>query len=424
MGGMAAVVSAEHVQMREQVAIKFLHPRIAADPQTQQRFLREARMSSLIKCEHVVRTLDIGSEADLPFLVMEFLEGEDLSRRLRRTGPYPIALAVDCVLQTTEALALAHAAGVVHRDIKPSNLWLSTRHDGTPLVKVLDFGISKLLDKPGADPSLTETSSVFGSPTYMSPEQIRSAKRVDARADVWALGVVLHELLTGRLPFEGDNIGGILASITADPPVAVRSVRPEIPLALEELVLACLEKDPARRITLAELAADLRPFASPAGLLSAERVLRANMAPAAQHWKQRITPALLGASTLSAATLVEPAPPQRSHALKFALAGVVAVAVGVGILLARGGSEGELPTADLTAASVAATPAVSLATVASSPPPAVEVLATASAPAASASAPAPPLRVPSRKKLPAAPHSATPPPKTPLAVPKISDERQ
>lgn len=308
---MAAVVMAEHVVLGERVAIKFLHPRVAANGESLQRFLREARISSLVKCEHVVRTLDVGMSADgLSYLVMEYLEGEDLSARLARTGAFPIALATDCVLQAAEALSLAHAAGVVHRDIKPSNLWLSSRRDGSPLLKVLDFGISKLAPAASSDPSLTETTSVFGSPTYMSPEQIRSAKRVDARADVWALGVVLHELLTAQLPFQGDNVGGILASITADAPGAVRAVRPEVPVVLEDVVFACLEKDAGRRISLAELCAELLPFASDAGKSSAQRVLAVPTpasAPSSSEWRIRSTrAAVVGASTLSAATIRMP----------------------------------------------------------------------------------------------------------------------
>lgn len=347
-GGMAAVLAAEHVASGEHVAVKFLHPDSARDEEAQQRFLREARISSLIECEHVVKVLDVGitePSADaqsqgLFFLVMEYLRGEDLGARVEREGALPMQLAVDCTLQAAEALALAHAAGIVHRDIKPSNLWLTAREDGTPLLKVLDFGISKLLDQ-NADAKLTETTSVFGSPMYMSPEQIRSAKRVDARADIWALGVVFHELLTGEVPFQGDNVGGVLASITADPPIRVRDVRPELPVVLEELVLACLEKDPARRITLHELAAELRAFASNTGTMSAGRItsLKLTVPLSSGEWRTRLSrppaPPSFASSTLSASS-IQMLAPKKSRAPLYVGMGVAgAVVLGLGALYLR-----------------------------------------------------------------------------------------
>jgi serine/threonine-protein kinase len=211
---------------------------------------------------------------------MERLEGADLGEHVTR-GPLPIQLAVDCILQAAEALAEAHAAGIVHRDIKPSNLWLSHRSDGSPLLKVLDFGISKLAPTEGSDdPKLTETQAVFGSPTYMSPEQIRSAKKVDSSTDVWALGVVLHELLTARLPFEGESVAAVLASVSADPPAPLLAARPDAPAELANAILRCLEKDRSRRISLKELAMRLRPLASMAGAVSADRIMNAG-APSA-----------------------------------------------------------------------------------------------------------------------------------------------
>ncbi|MDB4933143.1 MAG: serine/threonine protein kinase, partial [Labilithrix sp.] len=161
-----------------------------------------------------------------------------------------------------------------HRDIKPSNLWMTQRGDGTPLLKVLDFGISKLAAVDEASSSITATQAVFGSPAYMSPEQIRSSKRVDHRTDVWALGVVLHELLTAHLPFEGESVAAILAGISADPPITLCSVRPDLPVEIERAILRCLEKDPNRRASLAELAERLAPLASSNGKISADRIPR------------------------------------------------------------------------------------------------------------------------------------------------------
>jgi serine/threonine protein kinase len=268
---MGAVVAAQHLRLSGQLAVKFLHPSLAHDAANIERFVREAKAASTIRSEHVIRVLDVGATEDgLPFIAMELLEGNDLADLLTR-GPLPVTLAVDCVLQAAEALAEAHAAGIVHRDVKPSNLWLSQRPDGSPFVKVLDFGISKLA-ATDTEVQLTKTQAVFGSPTYMSPEQIRSSKRVDHRTDVWALGVVLYELLTGRVPFDADNVAGVLAAVTADTPLPVTTLRPEVPAQLERVVSACLVKDPAQRASLGELATGLRPFASPAGLLSANRI--------------------------------------------------------------------------------------------------------------------------------------------------------
>jgi serine/threonine-protein kinase len=270
---MSAVMSAQHIHLGEAIAVKFLHPRLAMDTVSVERFVREARATSRIKSEHVVRVLDVGAtENGLPFIAMELLEGEDLGQT-SATAPLTMMLAVDCVLQAADALAEAHAAGVVHRDIKPSNLWLARRRDGSPLVKVLDFGISKLVSTDGVvDRRLTETHTTFGSPTYMSPEQIRSAKNVDSKADVWALGVVLHELLTCQMPFDAPTVPGVLASIIADEPVRLRAVRPDAPAGLEAAILRCLEKDPMKRASLAELAFDLRPFASKLGEISCDRI--------------------------------------------------------------------------------------------------------------------------------------------------------
>jgi serine/threonine protein kinase len=279
-GGMGAVVAAQHVHLEERVAVKFLHPELARDAESFERFVREAKAATRIKSEHVVRVFDVGTtEQGLPYIVMDLLEGTDLGHLLE-SGPLPAQLAVDCVLQAGEGLAEAHAAGIVHRDIKPSNLWLSTRRDGSPLVRVLDFGISKLLPANGNEGALTTTNAVFGSPLYMSPEQIRSAKNVDPGTDVWALGVVLYELLTGRAPFEADNVAGILARIMADPPRPLREVLPGAPAELERIIHSFLQKDPARRASLKDLAAGLRPFASSVGQASADRIVRAPFAGA------------------------------------------------------------------------------------------------------------------------------------------------
>ena len=277
-GGMGIVVAARHETLDEMVAIKLLHPKAAKDALQVERFVREARATVRIKSEHVVRVLDAGADESTgtPFIVMELLEGRDLGFVLSQHGPVPVQTAVDYIIQICDGLAAAHALGIVHRDLKPSNFFLTERGDGTALVKVLDFGISKAAQSDGSpDPRLTETQAVFGSPTYMSPEQIRSSKNVDARSDIWSLGVALFELLTGKLPFMADNVAGLLASVIADAPFHVSAFVAGVPPELEAVVIGCLEKDAARRIPSAgELAVRLAPFASPEGAQLAARVDR------------------------------------------------------------------------------------------------------------------------------------------------------
>ncbi|MFO0670128.1 MAG: serine/threonine-protein kinase [Polyangiaceae bacterium] len=283
-GGMGVVLAARHEILGEPVAIKFLASATAKDAKATERFVREAKAALKIKGEHVVRVLDVGTHEGKPYLVMERLEGTDLGSLLASEGPLPIADAVRYVLQACEALAEAHAQGIVHRDLKPSNLFLTQRPDGTPLVKVLDFGIAKASadsEASGSNPSLTDTHAVFGSPSYMSPEQIRSAKHVDARADVWAIGVVLFELLAGRLPFLGESTGAVLASVIADEPPALRSLRADVPEGLARAVARCIEKDLTKRMpSVADLADAIAPYA-PQGTTSSERIRRLSGRPPA-----------------------------------------------------------------------------------------------------------------------------------------------
>ena len=265
-GGMGLVVAAQNIETREQVAIKLLRPKAAGDKIHAERFAREARAIVKIKSEHVVKVLDAGtlSESDAPFIVMEYLSGRDLSQMIREEGALPLTQAADLMLQVCDAVASAHAVGVVHRDLKPSNFFVTKDATGRPRVKVLDFGIAKAIGQDGVvDPNLTETQAVFGSPTYMSPEQIRSAKHVDHRSDIWSLGVALYEVTTGRLPFAADNVAGLLASIVADPPYYPRGFVPDMPHVFEELLLACLHKDPKQRVQSAgDLGQALAPFAT------------------------------------------------------------------------------------------------------------------------------------------------------------------
>jgi len=291
-GGHGLVVAAQHMQLNERVAIKLLRDEVAQDPETVARFLREARASVRIKGEHVTRVLDVGSlPSGMPYMVMEHLTGSDLASIVETKGWLPLSLAIDYVLQTCEALAEAHGIGIVHRDIKPSNLFVTTRPDGSPCIKVLDFGISKAIPSvdgstPQDEMNLTQTQTVLGSPQYMAPEQMRSSKRVDGRTDIWAIGTTLHELLTGHPPFQAKTMPELFAMILQDAPPKLSESRPEIPPALEIVVARCLEKEPEKRYSnVAELARALAPFASSTGLTAADRVGRVgfNAAQSSRH---------------------------------------------------------------------------------------------------------------------------------------------
>jgi eukaryotic-like serine/threonine-protein kinase len=262
IGGMGVVVAATHLQLGRIVALKLMLPTTHGSVETAARFIQEARAASEVQSEHVVRVLDVGALDDgSPFMVMEFLRGNDFARLLRTHGPLPIKDVAGYILQACEAVAEAHALGIVHRDLKPANLFLTTRADGSPLVKVLDFGISKLT-RSGGSASLTKSQTTMGTPLYMSPEQLRSTRSVGPGTDIWALGCILYELLAGRPAFFAPSAEALGALIATGPAPKIRDVRPEVPIALEEAILGCLEKDPGQRLgSLGELARRIGPFA-------------------------------------------------------------------------------------------------------------------------------------------------------------------
>jgi eukaryotic-like serine/threonine-protein kinase len=275
VGGMGVVVAARHLQLGQRVAIKFVLDQVASDSNVAARFLREARAAGALSSEHVAKVIDFGTlESGAPFMVMEYLAGEDLAVILEKDGSLPISEAVLWVLQACEAIAEAHALGIVHRDLKPSNLFITRRADGSKLVKVLDFGISKTTDATMSQ-GLTLTGSLMGSPAYMSPEQLRSPKTVDARSDVWAIGIILYELLAGKSPFLTETLGETFARIVSDPPQPLQVLRAEVPEGLAAVVGHCLEKDVSLRVpSVAALASRLLPYAPHEGKLSVERILR------------------------------------------------------------------------------------------------------------------------------------------------------
>ncbi|MFZ5892291.1 MAG: serine/threonine protein kinase [Myxococcota bacterium] len=276
-GGMGVVVAAQHLVLDELVAMKFLLPEALASGEAVARFEREARAAVKIKSEHVVRVTDVGRlESGAPYMVMEYLNGEDLATWLRERGALPIDLAVDFVLQACVAVADAHSVGIIHRDLKPGNLFCVRRSDGQLLIKVLDFGISKLSDVAtgAAAMTVTKTAAIMGSPLYMSPEQVQSSKDVDARSDIWALGVVLFQLLTGAVPFNGEAFGEVAIKIATHPTPSVCGLRADVPAGLELVLNRCLEKQREQRYpNVAELALALLPFAPRRSRATVERVL-------------------------------------------------------------------------------------------------------------------------------------------------------
>ena len=258
IGGMGMVVRAVNLDLDQRVALKFMLPQALESAEASARFVREARAAGRLTGEHICRVSDIGRfETGAPYIVMEYLEGYDLMTLLKRRGPLPIAEAIDYILEACEGMAEAHATGIVHRDLKPDNLFLANRADGTKIIKVLDFGISKAAVTGLA----TKTGDVLGSPAYMAPEQMQSTKDVDARADIWSLGVVLHQLISGKLAFHGDTLPQLCMAVLHDDPKNLTELRADVPPALADIVLRCLEKDREKRFSdVGELANALAPF--------------------------------------------------------------------------------------------------------------------------------------------------------------------
>jgi eukaryotic-like serine/threonine-protein kinase len=256
-GGMGVVAKCTHLIMGGAVAIKMLRKDVLHDRDSVERFTREAKAAHQLRSEYVARVLDVGTFEDgVPYMVMEYLDGQDLGQLLEQQGCVGAPLATQMMLQTAEALAEAHSVGIVHRDVKPTNLFYTWRPDGSALIKVLDFGISK--SPTGTDLQLTQTQSLLGTPAYMSPEQMRSARLVDARTDIWSLGTVIYELIEGRRPFEAESFSEMCVKVAVDPPAPFVNTPP----SLQPVLLRCLAKSPDQRYTtMAELSRDLIPFA-------------------------------------------------------------------------------------------------------------------------------------------------------------------
>jgi serine/threonine-protein kinase len=331
-GGMGVVVQAEDIGLDHKVAIKLLLPEMLSNPKAVGRFAREARNAVRIKGEHMTRVLGVGTLATgAPYMVMEFLEGCDLHQLLQQRGPLPIDEAIDFVLQACVVAAEAHALGIVHRDFKPSNLFCVRGVDGRFSVKVLDFGISKVtrVDDSSSLVHLTNTTGLLGSPFYMSPEQLMAPYAVDRRTDIWALGIIVHELLTGSVPFPGTTLPEVTIRIHTGPPVPLRQARPDAPEGLQSVVARCLEKDREKRYAnVGELALALLPFGSRRAIAWVDRIgdiVHASGSGPASGGAPLSTTARWQASTETIAPLGTTAGPGRARSK--AVLGVASVAV-------------------------------------------------------------------------------------------------
>jgi serine/threonine-protein kinase len=295
-GGMGIVYAATHLHLERLVAVKVMRAELTEFPGAVQRLVLEAKLAGRLRSEHVCKVLDVGTLADgAPYVVMEYLEGADLATLLGQHGAFPTPTAVDYILEACEALAEAHASHIVHRDLKPENLFVARTHDGSSTIKVLDFGISKQRGiNTAASRNLTNPTAALGSPNYMPPEQMRSPKDVDPRADIWAIGAILYELVTGRQAFSGETVPEICAAVMSSTPVSAHELRPDLPRRLVQVIDRCLQKSPQDRfVDVGEFAVALAPFGSakaPTSLGRIERVLSGAHATVANSSLPPITP--------------------------------------------------------------------------------------------------------------------------------------
>ncbi|HTR56021.1 MAG TPA: serine/threonine-protein kinase [Kofleriaceae bacterium] len=351
-GGMGVVVEAEHLELRAPVALKFLTDRYTDRADVVERFLREARAAAKLRSVHACRVSDVGRLDDgTPYIVMEMLVGRDLARALREDGPLDTATAADYVAQACDAVAEAHAAGIVHRDLKPGNLFVTRQRDGAALIKVLDFGVAKVESEQ--EHAITSARAVIGSPSYMAPEQLRSARAADARSDIWSLGVILHQAACGKPPFQGETIADLAIRAATEPLPPLLGVPP----AYAAIVARCLEKQPDQRFQSAAALADAL-----APLVAARRAVTQSPPPLVQPTvvlgPGTGDPSAPTQTTLrgSASEVSPPAPP-RGRGRRVIVAGAgfaAALSIGIAAAIAIGGGSSALPDQPIPPAPIAA----------------------------------------------------------------------
>ena len=384
-GGMGAVITAVQLELERRVAIKLLPPQAAQIGTAVERFLREARAASAISNDHVVRIYDVGRlDSGVPYMVMEYLPGVTLGALTAQRGPLPVAETIDYVLQACIALAECHGIGIVHRDLKPDNIMVLQRPGQLGFVKLLDFGISKsdwFSTAPEFTPNLTHTTDVFGTPTHMSPEQVRSSKRVDLRADVRALGVILYEVLTSAPPFMAETLPALSAAIVSDAPVHPSERRRDLPRPLGDVVLSCLEKRPeARPQSVAQLAEKLRPWAGPGSLSHLGRIrdlAAADPLEASRPWP-RVSSSAIAVDTAQAWGTTHQRRRSTSRGILLGASVGLLVFLGVIVALALRARSAAPPTAQVEAVDTPPTQPVAVAA-APTPTTAVPALAEAGA---------------------------------------------
>ncbi len=417
-GGMGQVFAAEHVQLGHRVALKVLRPSALDSEEAVERFLREGRAAARLQSVHVARVSDVGKlDSGVPYMVMEFLEGRDLAQLLGEHRKLPIDQAVGYIIQAGEAIADAHNNGIVHRDLKPANLFVTTGLDGAPLVKVLDFGISKASSLLGAaSPQITTTSAIIGSPKYMSPEQMQDSRAVDGRADIWALGSILYEMLAGRVAFDAPTLATTCVQILQADPPPLRRFRDEAPPELEAVVMRCLEKNPDDRFaSVAELVQALSPFAPGSEALVSRIARMKGTRPGGAPPPLRRSPRPVAAETVSEESAVAGRPGKRRGAVwAVAVAAVMAVAVVAVIRFpaSHAPAAGPLPA---TATLPPVTPPVVVAP--TTPPPVTPPVAVDPPPAATVESSAAAVATPPAPSSVATGSSLAPPPASPVTRP-------
>jgi eukaryotic-like serine/threonine-protein kinase len=416
-GGMAVVFAAKHLTLGHGVAIKVLRSDVGDPPELAARIVREARAAAGLTSENVTRVLDIGTlDSGEPYIVMERLEGADLGRTLAERGALPLCETASYLVQACEGVAEAHAKNIVHRDLKPSNLFLTKRRDGSSLVKLMDFGISKVIsDAP--DEALTTTQDCLGTPHYMSPEQLLRSRDVDTRTDVWALGVILYQMLTGERPFSGATTPAVHVAVAAAKAPRLRNKLPDAPPEVEALILECLVKSPARRLqTVQALAKALLPFADEATQVRHAHFRTDEPAPPESSDPEPQAGLDDLVASPEAETRTAPGMARSSGSVKlrrdvWTWGGAIALAIAAGGVFVALGSRQQPPAASSTVAApgVSTAPAASPDPASSTPPVTTPAEVATPSPSASAStARARPVRRPSRPVAPSLPTEPTP----------------